>query len=531
MSTEYSLDGIKYYYNTPGQPANTAQVAGTYYSSQQTFTMYPTITPPDGTTYNVTSINSYAFKNNDYVTGFVIKGNTLEVINEFAFNGCALSNITLNDACYQVAKGAFGFTLLESISFGSGLTIIDDDAFNNVDGITTMDFGGTSVTPTPPNFLSTAFSPNLKGKPILVTVTLDSDYGNYVVDYFTKNFDFTSSNFVNPVVTDANNVAYGTGVDLTANSANQSIEVKRIRPTMSITRSPRAFGDIVISPIITYKGEKYDVIFTRPFACAYTTITSVVFPISIELIGRDGFRDCSKLTKIVFSGVRTSSINPIVIEKNAFLNLPTKLNSSTPLTLYTSPLSSINHVYDYFYKLYGDTINYSETPCFKEDTKILTDKGYVAIQDLRKGDMVKTLHDDYKAIAMIGSEEIHHNSKDQRNRNQLFKYSSTNHPEVFEDLVITGGHSVLVDSLHENEEKETKQWINECDMKVDNKCRLLAFVDETCDIYEIDGLHTIYHFALEGDYHKNYGVYANGLLVEACNQYYLNEHSSMTLIE
>jgi len=181
--------------------------------------------------------------------------------------------------------------------------------------------------------------------------------------------------------------------------------------------------------------------------------------------------------------------------------------------------------------LYGDTINYSETPCFKEDTKILTDKGYVTIQDLRKGDMVKTLHDDYKAIAMICKEEIHHNSNEERNRSQLFKYSSYHHPEVFEDLVITGGHSVLVDSLHENEAKETKQWINECDMKVDNKCRLLAFIDETCDIYEVDGQHTIYHFALEGDYHKNYGVYANGLLVEACNQCYLKEHSSMTLIE
>jgi hypothetical protein len=199
--------------------------------------------------------------------------------------------------------------------------------------------------------------------------------------------------------------------------------------------------------------------------------------------------------------------------------------------LYTSPLSSNNPIFDHFYKLYEDTINYSETPCFKEDTKILTDKGYVAIQDLRKGDMVKTLHDDYKAIAMICKEEVHHNSHEERNRSQLFKYSSTNHPEVFEDLVITGGHSVLVDSLHENEEKETKQWINECDMKVDNKCRLLAFIDETCDVYEVDGQHTIYHFALEGDYHKNYGVYANGLLVEACNQCYLKEHSSMTLIE
>lgn len=306
---------------------------------------------------------------------------------------------------------------------------------------------------------------------------------------------------------------------------------KTLQTVHHVGRSANAYGDVVLAPIIYVNGEAYDVKSTKPHAVAYSAITEVVIPLSYELIGRDSFRDCSKLTKIIFLGVRTSTVNPIAIEKNAFINLSTKLNSSTPVTLYTSPLSSNNPVFDYFYKLYGDTINYSETPCFKEDTKILTDKGYVAIQHLRKGDMVKTLHDEYKAIAMIGSEEIHHNSDEERNRSQLFKYSSFHHPEVFEDLVITGGHSVLVDSLHENEEKETKQWINDCDMKVDNKYRLLAFVDETCDIYEIDGPHTIYHFALEGDYHKNYGVYANGLLVEACSQQYLKEHSTMTLIE
>ena len=350
------------------------------------------------------------------------------------------------------------------------------------------------------------------------------------VSYFTQDYSEYQSL---PVGIDITSVetSSSTGVEYTAARSEPTASTRKTITAIYVGRSANAYGDVILSPVIYINGETYNVKSTKPHAFAYTAITEVVIPLSYELIGRDSFRDCSKLTKIIFLGVRTTSTNPIVIEKNAFLNLPTKLNSSTPVTLYTSPLSRNNPVYDYFYKLYGDTINYSETPCFKEDTKILTDKGYVAIQDLRKGDMVKTLHDDYKAIAMIGSEEIHHNSKDERNRNQLFKYSSTNHPEVFEDLVITGGHSVLVDSLHENEEKETKQWINECDMKVDNKCRLLAFVDETCDIYEVDGPHTIYHFALEGDYHKNYGVYANGLLVEACSQYYLKEHSCMSLME
>jgi hypothetical protein len=38
--------------------------------------------------------------------------------------------------------------------------------------------------------------------------------------------------------------------------------------------------------------------------------------------------------------------------------------------------------------------------------------------------------------------------------------------------------------------------------------------------------------ALEnGDDNMNYGIYANGLLVEACSKHYLKEHSNMLLIE
>ena len=66
----------------------------------------------------------------------------------------------------------------------------------------------------------------------------------------------------------------------------------------------------------------------------------------------------------------------------------------------------------------------------------------------------------------------------------------------------------------------------------DRKYRLPACADPRASIYETPGTYTIYHLALENeDYDMNYGVYANGLLVETCSKRYLKELSNMTLIE
>ena len=65
----------------------------------------------------------------------------------------------------------------------------------------------------------------------------------------------------------------------------------------------------------------------------------------------------------------------------------------------------------------------------------------------------------------------------------------------------------------------------------DKKYRLPACADDRASIYEVEGDVTIYHIALENaDYYMNYGIYANGLLVETCSKRYLKELSRMELI-
>jgi hypothetical protein len=60
---------------------------------------------------------------------------------------------------------------------------------------------------------------------------------------------------------------------------------------------------------------------------------------------------------------------------------------------------------------------------------------------------------------------------------------------------------------------------------------LPACVDNRASVYEKPGSFTIYHLALDNnDYYMNYGIYANGLLVETCSKRYLKEISKMTLI-
>jgi photosystem II stability/assembly factor-like uncharacterized protein len=183
--------------------------------------------------------------------------------------------------------------------------------------------------------------------------------------------------------------------------------------------------------------------------------------------------------------------------------------------------------------LYLGSLNI-QYPCFKEDSLILTNKGYRRIQELRKGDLVKTLLNGFLKIDMIGKKEIVHKAcVEDRIKDQLYKCSHENFEEVFEPLVLTGCHSILVDEFVSEEQKQKAIEINENRLCVtDRKYRLPACVDERTTVYEIPGTYTIYHLALENpDYYMNYGIYANGLLVETCSRRYLKELSGMELIE
>jgi hypothetical protein len=170
-------------------------------------------------------------------------------------------------------------------------------------------------------------------------------------------------------------------------------------------------------------------------------------------------------------------------------------------------------------------------PCFKDGTKILTINGYKLIEELRKGDLVKTVEHGYKPIDIIGKIKITHLATPERIPEKLYKFCQSEFSEMFEDLIITGGHSSLVSEFKNNQREQTQKLCGKIYI-TDNRYLLPACIDERTKVYENPGTYTVYHFALENDnYNMNYGVYANGLLVESCSKRYLKDTSNMEIID
>jgi hypothetical protein len=172
-------------------------------------------------------------------------------------------------------------------------------------------------------------------------------------------------------------------------------------------------------------------------------------------------------------------------------------------------------------------------PCFLKGTMIETMKGMIPVEELHPNMFVKTYEHSYVPIKLIGKRTITHDSKKERNKEQLFVCKKELYPGATEDLVVTGCHSLLVkrDFLEKDEEQRIID-ANGGIYLTDKLVRLPAVADLQTIIYPEDGDYEIYHFALDHtDDRMNYGIYANGILAETCSIRYISEHSGMKLLE
>ena len=175
--------------------------------------------------------------------------------------------------------------------------------------------------------------------------------------------------------------------------------------------------------------------------------------------------------------------------------------------------------------------------CFLRGSKILClneglKEEYMAIEDMRAGTPVKTLKGTYVRVYTIGKTIFNNPDNADRGPNRLFKLTPQRYPELTEDLIITGCHSILVDKLEPKQKTRHLQLMDSLYMTT-GKFRLMAFIDEKAEPYMSSGHHEIWHFALENKEPTcNYGVYANGgLLVETASIKNMIERSGLVLIK
>jgi hypothetical protein len=173
-------------------------------------------------------------------------------------------------------------------------------------------------------------------------------------------------------------------------------------------------------------------------------------------------------------------------------------------------------------------------PCFLEGTKILCFKNneevYRPVESIQKGDLVKTIYNGYMPVCMMGTTSLYNPGNDYRVANRLYKCPKENYPSLFEDLYITGCHSILVPWMTNDQWENTKA-VNGHIYVTDNHFRLIACADEKAEPYNKEGFMNIYHIALDHhDVCMNYGIYANGLLVESCSIEYLIKYSNLKIL-
>jgi hypothetical protein len=218
---------------------------------------------------------------------------------------------------------------------------------------------------------------------------------------------------------------------------------------------------------------------------------------------------------VVFNRVITAT------ELSYLVNYPSQLQfSSAPTSAISTPVVSTS-VY----------------PCFKQGSKILrldpeTDiESYVPVESLRCGDLIKTSQNGHKAIFHIGKKTLPRPANDPDPRNRLYRLPKSISSQMIADLYITGEHCILHKSISEEFKARVRKHMGDVYI-TEHQYRVPACIDDRAEPYTDNNPVTIWHFALENhSIYRNYGVYANGLLVESCSIQYLMELSNMELVD
>jgi hypothetical protein len=137
--------------------------------------------------------------------------------------------------------------------------------------------------------------------------------------------------------------------------------------------------------------------------------------------------------------------------------------------------------------------------------------------------LVKSYKHGYRKIDLIGNNPMINNPENFCAC--MYKMEKTDDNGLTEDLILTGGHSILVDDLGSFKEENDKLFGST--QMIDDKYLLLSAVSDQFVKLDNTNLYTYYHFILENngnDDDERFGVWANGVLVETPTKKQFTNH-------
>jgi len=488
---------------------------------------------------SVTSIGSYAFSVCSDIITMIIPSSVI-TLGEGAFYNCTgLTSFTNNSNIIIISEYLFyGCTTLTNVVIPSGVTSIGAYAFFNCYALANITIP-SSVTIIDTTSFTNCTKLKTNSLPYQGTITINNPSDNiYVYNHFLPSG--TNGFYLNVVM---NNYSVSQIVARTGLSLGDITAVVDMLYTL-----PKYFGTNT-TPVYNIVGTctidgSFGYIYTS--TTSVTSVTSSSFSNGMNrLLGLFLSNNVTSIGANACQG--TTNLKAIQIPNSAPSIDPTAFTGCTSLktyssapykgTLYTSNNPS-DTIINFFTNITDPTSGFYLNLiilCFKEGSKILyynsetNQEQYIEIEKLKKGDLVKTLLHGYKKIEHIGNSKMYNNVNNIRSVDKLYKCSKTEYPELFEDLIITGAHSILVNDFKDNEKEKTLELLSDIYV-TDKKYRLPACIDKRAQIYEVEGQHTIWHFSLEHEnYYMNYGVFANGLLVETASNRMMVECSGLNI--
>lgn len=163
--------------------------------------------------------------------------------------------------------------------------------------------------------------------------------------------------------------------------------------------------------------------------------------------------------------------------------------------------------------------------CFLEGTKILVNNTYVCIENIKIGDSINVYKEMPHKVKYIVKKKIS-NKINENYLSNLYLYEKNDFNNLTDDVIITGGHSILKDTL-DTKEKEKIKNIKGNIVKIHDKYCLMSCLDASAKkiVMDPNKEYTVYQLVLNSkNPHKQFGIYANGLLCETMPIYFYNKY-------